>query len=71
MRIGTCYMCRRSNLFVNVSILDNTINGEYCADCWDSVKHDPVEHNLTATNSGPFNNDPGFDNVIRALEEDR
>jgi crotonobetainyl-CoA:carnitine CoA-transferase CaiB-like acyl-CoA transferase len=45
--------------------------GRYCEECWD-VCPDLVRGVVpVGGHSGPFNNDPGFDNVVRAMEEDR
>ena len=45
--------------------------GEICADCFEIVPHDTPARNRTSTSSGPNHTDPGFDNVVRALEEDQ
>lgn len=42
------------------------INGRpYCQDCWNV----PRAH--TGSSSGPNHTDPSWDNVVRAMEEDR
>jgi hypothetical protein len=45
--------------------------GELCAYCFDRVDHDEPPKRKAGSSSGSNHNDPGFDNVIRAMEEDR
>jgi hypothetical protein len=71
MRIAPCTMCQRT-VWVNACTLAGRAIGEYCADCFHAVPHDtPRRPVRTGASSGADHNDPGFDNVIRALEEDR
>lgn len=70
MRKGRCKRC--GNLaWVNTITLGGDFVGEFCGDCFDLVNHDEPGRNPTSRSSGNSHNDPGFDNVIRALEEDR
>lgn len=70
MRIAFCTRCRREAWVNTMTRRDERI-GEYCGDCWEAVDHDPPDRNLWGVDSGPNHNDPGFDNVVRAYEEDR
>lgn len=70
MRQGTCSGCKRYR-WINIATSCGQVIGEYCEDCFEDLEHDPVSRNRTNSGSGRNHNDPGFDNVIRALEEDR
>lgn len=70
MRQARCWMCKKMAM-VNKCTERGADIGEYCADCFDSVAHDEPMRNKNYSSAGPNHNDPGFDNVIRALEEDR
>ena len=72
MRQANCDQCKRYR-WVNSATFEHqgmTVIGEYCAECFDALLI-PEAKNPTGRSSGPNHNDPGFDNVIRALEEDR
>lgn len=70
MKKATCERCGRV-AWVNLMTLRGTAIGHYCGDCWDHVPHDPPARNKTQASSGRNHNDPGLDNAVRALEEDR
>lgn len=70
MRQGICKRCRRE-AWVNLATRDDQPLGEFCADCFEHIHHDAPGRSPLGGYSGPFYNDPGWDNVIRALEEDR
>jgi hypothetical protein len=70
MRLAACNRCRRE-AWVNHATLGPFSHGELCAECFEAVPHDAPRRNRTQLSSGPNHNDPGFDNVIRAMEEDR
>lgn len=72
MRQGQCKRCRRQ-AWVNLATRNEKPLGEFCADCFEVIHHDAAERSQLGGSSGPFHddNDPGWDNVIRALEEDR
>jgi hypothetical protein len=70
MREGRCDRCKRY-AWINGATDLGAFIGEYCAACFEVVPHDPPETHPHQTDSGPNHNDPGFDNLIRALEEDR
>lgn len=71
MRRGVCAGCNRSGIWVNAATLRGERIGEYCADCFERIRYDSERPARRSTTSGPNHNDPGFDNVVRALEEDR
>lgn len=69
MREGSCTRCHKKAWINTVTTKADGI-GEWCADCFDEAGPlRPRPH--TAGNSGGNHNDPGFDNAIRAYEEDR
>jgi len=74
MRRAVCEHCGRV-AWVNITVpLLSHITGryaEFCADCFEVVPHVQPRRNPRQRGSGPDSNDPGFDNVVRALEEDR
>ena len=70
MRFGQCDRCGRAKM-INFCTMRGVSIGEYCADCFDSVDHDAPGRVRTGVDSGRSHNDPGFDNAIRAYEEDR
>ena len=70
MKRARCAKCQTLT-WVNVCTRNGTYIGDFCADCFDLVQHDEPKRTPTGGNSGLNHNDPGFDNVIRALEEDR
>ncbi len=70
MRQGHCSRCGRF-AWINAATSGGALMGEYCAKCFDEVDHDEPRSNASQTDSGPNQNDASFDNVIRALEEDR
>lgn len=70
MRTGRCSRCGKTRM-VNLCTKGEAAVGEFCGDCFEAVDHDEAPRNETGSSSGPNHNDPGFDNVIRAWEEDR
>jgi hypothetical protein len=70
MRQRQCDGCGQMKL-VNACTLCDAFLGEFCADCFERIDHDKPGGKRAYSGSGPNHNDPGFDNVIRALEEDR
>jgi len=70
MRLAQCSSCGIRTM-VNWCTLKGKSIGELCADCYERVDHDPAPKNPNGRISGPNHNDPGFDNVVRCLEEDR
>ena len=70
MRRAICDKCKKLKM-VNLATRREKSLGEFCGDCWDSIKKDEPPRNRSAGCSGGNHNNPGFDNVIRALEEDR
>lgn len=71
MRKGRCNRCQKA-AWVNRCTRDGKPLGEFCGDCFEVVQHDePDRPEPTAGHSGNYHNDPGFDNVVRAAEEDR
>lgn len=70
MPMETCSDCGRFRL-VSKCTKDGKYIGRFCADCFDRIDHDSPPRNKTSSGSGRNHNDPGFDNVVRSLEEDR
>lgn len=70
MRNGKCSRCKLVRM-VNDCTIDEAHLGEFCAECFEVIEHDEPRRNRTNSGSGLEHNDPGFDDVIRALEEDR
>ncbi len=70
MKEGHCDGCGRPR-WVNQITLGGAIKGEFCEDCFDREPHDEPRRNRTTKGSGRNHNNPVFDDVIRALEEDR
>ena len=70
MTLGKCDRCGQVRM-VNARILGRAADAEqqWCADCFDADQ--PPLRRPPNQKSGPHQNNPGFDNVIRALEEDR
>lgn len=71
MRIGRCSRCDAKEVPVNICTLRTAILGEYCEHCFHLIDHDEPHRNLCSASSRGNHNDPGFDNAIRAYEEDR
>lgn len=71
MKKGQCDKCGRMPIWVNSATKDGKYLGLFCADCFDLICHDEPKKNKGGGHSGPGHNDPSFDNVIRAMEEDR
>ncbi len=71
MRLAKCSICQRVKM-VNIVTNRGKHAGERCGDCFDAEPRDEaVRPAPVYLSSGPNHNDPGFDNVIRAVEEDR
>lgn len=71
MRLAVCARCGLAG-WVNLVTVRGRCVGEWCAACFEQAPHDSNEAPRTRNpGSGPYHNDPGFDDVIRALEEDR
>ena len=70
MRQAECDRCRR-RAWVNTATMSGVMVGEFCGDCFDRIHHDEPDRHPWCLGSGPNHNDPGFDDVVRALEEDR
>lgn len=75
MRLGKCTRCGKRQYINEVTYMERAcpiavwMHGELCADCFDAVDYD--RRRVRAGNSGRHDNDPSFDNVVRAMEEDR
>jgi len=70
MRYARCDWCGKITN-VNKQTQSGVVTGEYCEECFDQIDHDEPKRHQWSSDSGPNHNDPGFDNVIRAYEEDR
>jgi len=77
MRLAYCIRCHKEamvNFHRGNPLADDPFEwppGEYCAECFESLPEERSAQPRASTGSGKEHNDPGFDNVIRALEEDR
>lgn len=65
-----CSRCHRKGLTSECTRKGMSM-GRFCANCFDLIDHDEPPRSAWSTDSGRNHNDPGFDNVIRAIEEDR
>lgn len=74
MRIARCTRCGVMawvNVY-NVPVLVGGVSpGEYCAECYDELPILQSHPERTGGRSGPNHNAPGWDDVIRATEEDQ
>jgi len=67
---GVCTRCLRIGP-TNICTRGGHVVGDVCEDCFKVVFHDDPHRNRTCKSSGGNHNDPGLDNAIRAMEEDR
>lgn len=73
MTEGICDHCKRRQ-WVNWATYRKrgvSVAGNFCADCFDALLIPESHGKAGGGDAGPNHNDPGFDNVIRAAEEDR
>lgn len=71
MTTGTCDRCKRMDQLINWCQWFHRSGAKYtqiCEDCWERV-HRPKQ--LPGINGRAGAGNPGFDNVVRAMEEDR
>lgn len=69
MRKATCDNCQRAGVWVNMITTRGTMLGEYCAECFETTRHDEPPRNRTTKSSGTDHNNPWQDNAIRAMED--
>lgn len=71
MRQAMCDGCRKHR-WVNLITRRGEKSGEFCADCFEHVSHDPPGRGQgRKVGSGANHSDPSLENAVRALEEGR
>ncbi len=70
LHVGVCDRCHSEGLLVNWRVKSRQ---HICGACWERFGLDSERSaaQRRAASSGPYHNDPGFDDVVRAAEEDR
>jgi hypothetical protein len=81
MRKAKCTRCFKLGWVNDVTIpvaipvarMEQPIREEWCSECFESAFpwSPKLACSRTSSGSGKNHNDPGFDNIVRAFEEDR